>query len=70
MKHILGFTDKPPLDLALELLYEIQAALGTTETGHALVEVARNAHKAEQEFTMLERRYPGFQTILKEEYEP
>lgn len=31
------------------LLSEIQHALGTEETGDALVEVASNAHRAEQE---------------------
>lgn len=32
-----------------ELIKRIQDALGTAETGYALVEVARNAHKAEME---------------------
>lgn len=31
-----------------ELIKRIQDALGTAETGFALVEVARNAHRAEQ----------------------
>lgn len=34
---------------AIELLHAIQAALGTEETGEALVEVARRAHQAEQQ---------------------
>lgn len=32
-----------------ELIKRIQDALGTAETGDALVEVARNAHRAEME---------------------
>lgn len=31
------------------LVKHIQDALGTAETGNALIEVARNAHKAEME---------------------
>ncbi len=33
-----------------ELIKRIQDALGTQETGEALIEVARNAHRAEMEF--------------------
>lgn len=36
-----------PLDM-IDLLTRIQDALGTAETGDALVEVARNAHRAER----------------------
>lgn len=32
-----------------ELIKRIQDALGTAETGEALIEVARNAHRAELE---------------------
>lgn len=32
-----------------KLIGDIQSALGTAETGNALVEVARNAHRAEME---------------------
>lgn len=32
-----------------ELIKRIQDALGTEETGEALIEVARNAHRAELE---------------------
>jgi hypothetical protein len=32
-----------------ELIKRIQDALGTGETGEALIEVARNAHRAEME---------------------
>lgn len=41
---------------AEELISRIQAALGTEETGEALVEVARNAHRAEQELAAAELR--------------
>ena len=47
---------KPTLDRALDLLYAIQGALGTAETGDALVEVARNAHRAEQDLAARIRR--------------
>ena len=39
----------------LELLASIQDALGTAEEGEALVGVARNAHRAEQELASLQR---------------
>ncbi len=38
------------------LLKLVQEALGTEEEGAALLEVARNAHNAEQELMMLKRR--------------
>lgn len=41
------------LDRALDLLKQIQGALGTEETGANLVEVARDAHRAEQELAAL-----------------
>jgi hypothetical protein len=47
---------KDDFERTLELLYSIQNALGTEETGDALVEVARNAHRAEQELAALKRR--------------
>ncbi len=34
----------------------IQDALGTAEEGEALIEVARNAHRAEQELAALHRK--------------
>lgn len=37
------------LDVLEKLVRDIQGALGTEEDGAALVEVARNAHRAEQE---------------------
>lgn len=36
-------------DEALAIIKRIQDALGTQETGEALIEVASNAHKAEME---------------------
>ena len=36
------------------LISSIQGALGTEETGEALVEVARNAHQAEQDLASME----------------
>jgi len=36
------------MHIALDYIARIQGALGTEEIGDALVEVARNAHKAEQ----------------------
>lgn len=39
-----------------DMLKSIQDALGTEETGAALVEVARNAHKAEQAWANEQRR--------------
>lgn len=39
----------------LTLIAKIQDALGTTETLESLVEVARNAHKAEQELAAILR---------------
>lgn len=39
----------PPLNPDAQLIKDIQGALGTEETGAALVEVARNAHRAEQQ---------------------
>lgn len=36
-------------DQARAFIKHIQDALGTAEEGEALIEVARNAHKAEQE---------------------
>lgn len=47
------------------LIKNIQDALGTAETGNALIEVARNAHKAEQEFAALQRKYDD----LKSDYD-
>lgn len=41
---------------ANELVKRIQDALGTAEEGEALVEVARNAHRAEQELAAIERK--------------
>jgi hypothetical protein len=38
-----------------ELIAAIQGALGTEETGEALVEVARNACRAEQERAAIRR---------------
>jgi ribosomal protein L14 len=38
---------------ANNLLADIQDALGTEESGEALVEVARNAHKAELELAAI-----------------
>lgn len=37
-----------------KLIKRIQDALGTEETGDALVEVARNAHKAERELAAIQ----------------
>lgn len=37
------------------LVKSIQDALGTEECGEALVEVARNAHRAEQKLAAIER---------------
>lgn len=37
-----------------QLINNIQDALGTAETGEALVEVARNAHRAEQRLAQIE----------------
>lgn len=39
------------------LIAKIQGALNTVETGDALVEVARNACRAEQELAALHREY-------------
>jgi hypothetical protein len=39
------------------LIANIQGALNTEETGEALVEVARNACRAEQELAALHREY-------------
>lgn len=39
-----------------ELIRRVQAALGTEEEGEALVEVARNAHRAELELAARIRR--------------
>lgn len=39
------------------LIESVQGALGTEETGEALIEVARNAHKAELELASLHREY-------------
>lgn len=44
-------------DVLERLIQSIQGALGTGETGEALVEVARNAHRAEQELAALHREY-------------
>lgn len=38
------------------LIQQIKDALGTAEDGEALVEVARNAHRAEQELAALQKR--------------
>jgi hypothetical protein len=46
MKYI---RTNPAGEGVFNLLADIQDALGTEESGQALVEVARNAHKAEQE---------------------
>lgn len=40
-----------------ELVRSIQGALNTEETGEALIEVARNACRAEQELASLHREY-------------
>jgi hypothetical protein len=37
----------------LRLIQNIQGALNTQESGDALIEVARNAHRAEQELAAL-----------------
>ncbi len=42
-------------DGLLDLIWRIQSALGTEETGDALVEVARNAHRAEQKLASIQR---------------
>lgn len=44
------------------LIEAFKSALGTAETGNALVEVARKAHRAEQELAALKRK-------LTEEFE-
>ncbi len=44
-----------------ELIKRIQDALGTEETGEALIEVARNAHKAELEMASM---YNGLEDII------
>jgi hypothetical protein len=43
------------LDKALDLRHRIQSALGTEETGEALIDVARNALKAEMELAAHQR---------------
>jgi hypothetical protein len=43
-------------DRDTKLIKSIQDALGTAETGEALVEVARNAHRAEQELAAIRKR--------------
>jgi hypothetical protein len=42
----------PTLKAALSLLYRIKEALDTEEAGDALVEVARNAHRAEMAYAV------------------
>jgi hypothetical protein len=55
---------------AFNLIARIQGALGTAEVGDALVEVASNACKAEQELAALHREYddedpqPGLTSLL------
>lgn len=44
---------------ALSELKAVGDALGTDETGKALVDVARSAHKAELEYAELRKRYPA-----------
>ncbi len=51
----------------LELIRSIQDALGTAETGDALVEVARNAHRAEQQFAWLTKKLENIVEEWKEE---
>lgn len=49
------FTDK--LDIKLfDMVQRIKAALGTAEDGDALIEVARNAHRAEMELAALKHK--------------
>ena len=47
---------------------QIQAALATDEEGGGLVEVARNAHKAEQELAAFKRRVRDLDWTLEEAY--
>lgn len=42
-----------------ELINAIRGALGTEEDGEALVEVARDAHRAEQELAAMKRKCDG-----------
>ena len=42
---------------AEDLISKLQGALNTEETGEALVEVARNSCRAEQELAALHREY-------------
>lgn len=49
-------SDPVPLSPAEQLIEDIKGALGTEEDGEALVEVARNAHRAEQELAAITRR--------------
>ena len=44
------------LERMVDLVKSIQDALGTAETGEALVEVARNACRAEQELAAIRKR--------------
>lgn len=44
-----------------ELIKRIQDALGTAETGEGLIEVARNAHRAELE---LAYQYASFDELV------
>lgn len=50
---------------ACQLLVQIQDALGTSEQGLALVEVARNAHRAEQEMLTMFRPHGATKRALE-----
>lgn len=45
--------EKTQIEELLAFIKHIQDALGTAENGDALIEVARNAHKAEQELASM-----------------
>jgi hypothetical protein len=53
-----------------DLIKRIQDALGTAEEGDALVEVARNACRAEQELAAIKKRASEQSTITFGEVEP
>lgn len=51
------------------LIHRIQAALGTAETGEALIEVARSAHQAELKCARLVRELDEVRNELEDDFD-
>lgn len=56
-------------EMASELIRRIQDALGTAETGDALIEVARNAHRAERAYVRIVCELDEVRNELEEDFD-